>query len=86
MMIFRRYVRIIVEEKHDQWSAWFAILPQCCAGGGHPAEAIDELLEMFANMFEQDEISSSDPGTRDGHLEFLIPFAEWRRIPRTSMN
>jgi len=55
-------------------------------GGGHPGEAIDELLEMFTGMFEPVEICTSDPGTRDWHLEFLIPFAALLRIPVASVN
>lgn len=84
--VYRRFLRIICEQDHGQWSAWFASLPQVAAGGEFPAEAIDELLVLFEGLFVETEICSSDPATRDGHLEFLIPLAELRRLPVPSVN
>lgn len=85
-MFVRLYLRIICEDEHNQWTAWFEQTPQVAASGEYPAEAVDNLLEIYANMLEADEISSCDAGTREGHLELLIPVANWRRIPIPSIN
>ena len=39
--------RIIVQELHGHWSAWWEHTPQIAFGEGTPAEAMDRLNDRF---------------------------------------
>jgi hypothetical protein len=85
----KAYAKIIVEsDKPDHWVAWLESSPEIAVGGELPVEAIQRLFKMFngETVFESEEISSIDDATRDGHLEFWIPFQHLRKTPRASTN
>ena len=83
----RAFSKIIVEEKDGQWSAWFNDLPQVAIGGEWPSDAITRLLEHAGEQnFDAGGIVAVEDGTRDGHLEFLMPLVGLRRIPVPSVN
>lgn len=83
----RKLVKIIAEQTGNQWSVWFDDLPQISFGGEMPADGIRQLLAHFgAEQFEEVKISAVDEGTREGHLEFVIPLRYHRRIPSPSVN
>lgn len=83
----RAFAKVIVEEKHGQWSAFLMDLPQVAFGGEYPSDAIWRLLRHIGeHCFDVDEIAAVEDATRDGHLEFLIPLVGRRRIPAPSFN
>ena len=83
----RAFSKIIVEEKNGQWSAWFIDLPQVVFSGEWPSDAIKRLLEHLGEQnFDAEGIVAVEDGTRDGHLEFLMPLVGFRRIPLPSVN
>jgi hypothetical protein len=56
-------------------------------GGEWPADAIRKRLEHLGeNNFDSEEIIAVKDGTRDGHLEFMVPLVEIQRIPLPSVN
>ena len=83
----RAFSKIIVEENGGHWTAWFKDLPQVAIGGEYPSEAIDRLLKHVGEAnFDAEGIVTVEDGTRDGHLEFLMPLVGFRRIPVPSVN
>ena len=83
----RAFAKIIVEEKGGLWTAWFKDLPQVAIGGDWPSDAIKRLLEHLGEQnFDAEGIIAVEEGTRDGHLEFLMPLLGFRRIPVPSVN
>ena len=83
----RAFSKVVVEEKEGQWSAWFEDLPQVAIGGEWPSDAIRKLLEHFGEQnFDAEGIIAIEDGTRDGHLEFLMPLVGFRRILVPSVN
>lgn len=81
------FAHIIVEQLHGHWSVWFAGTPQVAYGDEWPADAIRRLLDSLGgDQFDEDQIMAVDDATRDGHLEFRIPYRERRRIPVPSRN
>ena len=83
----RKLVKIIAEQTGDQWSVWFADMPQASFGGKMPAEGIRRLLAHFgAAQFDEEMISAVEDATKDGHLEFMIPLRYYRQIPSPSLN
>ena len=83
----RAFAKIIVEENDGQWSAWFKDVPQVALGGEWPADAIKRLLEhLGAENFHAEGIVAVEDGTRDGHLEFMMPLVGFRRMPNPSLN
>ena len=83
----RAFSKIIVEEQNGHWTAWFNDLPQVAIGGEWPSDAIRKLLEHCGEAnFDAEGIVTVEDGTRDGHLEFLMPLLGFRRIPVPSVN
>ena len=85
--MLRAYSKIIVEERDGHWTAWFIDLPQVAIGGEWPSDAIKRLLKHVGEEnFHAEGIVTVEEGTRDGHLEFLMPLVGFRRIPIPSVN
>ncbi|WP_010581956.1 hypothetical protein [Schlesneria paludicola] len=83
----KKLVTIIAEQADNQWSVWFADLPQVSFSGDMPADGIRRLLAHFgADQFDEEKISAVEDETREGHLEFVIPLRYHRRIPAPSVN
>ena len=83
----RAFAKIIVEENDGQWSAWFKDVPQVGLGGEWPTDAIKRLLDHLGpENFHAEGIVTVEDGTRDGHLEFMIPLVGYWRIPVPSVN
>ena len=82
----RAFVHIIVEQLHGHWSAWISGAPEVAFGGAFPADAIRRLLDSIGDWFDVEQISPVDEATRDGHLEFRIPYRARRWIPVPSVN
>lgn len=83
----RAFSHIIVEQRDGHWMAWFSGQPQVACGGSWPTVAIQRLIEAFGGVeLDGEEIVSVDDATRDGHLEFLIPYRSRWRLPVVSMN
>jgi len=84
----RLFARIIVEQQNpEHWLAWFSDSPKQIAGGVWPSDALARLVLLFRlNELNTDEVSAIDDATRDGHLEFRIPFRQRWRIPVSSAN
>ena len=81
------FLKVIVEDLHGQWSAWFEDTPQIAMGGEWPSAAIEKLIDhLGADQFDVDQMVSVDDAARNGHLEFLIPRRHHRRIPVPSVN
>jgi hypothetical protein len=85
--MMQAFSKIIVEEKEGHWTAWFDDLPQIATGGEYPCDAIKRLLQRLGEEnFDAEGIIAVSDGTREGHLEFLLPLLGLRRIPAPSMN
>lgn len=82
----RKYARVIVEQLHGHWSAWFADVPHASFGGEHPANALRRLIDASGEEFDEFEILADDECTRDGHLEFLLQYRNREVIPEPSRN
>lgn len=83
----KAFSKIIVEERDGHWTAWFEDLPQVALGGEWPSDAINRLIEHVGQEhFDADGIAAFQNGSRDGHLEFLMPLVGFRRIPVPSVN
>ena len=84
----RAFVHIIVEELHGHWSASFSGLPHVGYGGAWPAEAVRRLVDAIGSAdLDSDSIIAVEDATRDGHLEFLIPYrTRWRHPVAVSLN
>lgn len=83
----RAFSHIIVEQRDGHWSAWFSGQPQIACGGPWPTVAIQRLIEAFGGTeLDGEEIVAVEDATRDGHLEFLIPYRNRLKIPEVSMN
>jgi hypothetical protein len=81
------WATIVVEELHGHWSAWFQNEPATGFGGEWPSQAIDRLLDANnREIYDTDQMHPIEEATRDGHLEFLIPFRGRVRIPVPSRN
>jgi hypothetical protein len=67
--------RVIVEQRDDQWTAYFGDEPQTTASASQPIQAMQRLLRTVGNgEFHESGLQQIDEATRDGHLEYLIPF------------
>ena len=85
--MLRAWSKIIVEEQDDHWTAWLEDLPQVAVGGEWPSDAIRQLIEHVGKEnFYVEGIIAVDDGTRDRHLEFLMPLLGFRRLPIPSVN
>ena len=83
----RTFSKIIVEEQNGHWAAWFKDLPQVAIGGEFPSDAITRLLQHIGRVnFDAEGIVAVEEGTRDGHLEFLMPLVGYRQFPLPSLN
>ncbi len=81
------FVKIIVEGAHQFWTAWIEGTPQVAFSGLWPSQAIERLIDhLGAEQFETDNVAAFDQGTRDGHLEFMLPLKRRSSIPPFSMN
>lgn len=72
--------RIIVEQTGpDCWIAWFVACPQTIAGGDDPQQAIERLVqEIGLKWLDAGLVQSVDGASSKGHLEFDIPFSDYR--------
>ena len=85
--MLRAFAKIVVEENEGHWTGWFNDLTQVVIGGEWPSDAIRKLLEPLGEVnFDAEGIVTVEEGTRDGHLEFLMPLVGFRRIPVPSVN
>ena len=83
----RAFAHIIVEQHLGHWSAWFSGTTQVAYGGQWPADAIRRLLDAIGgNQFDAEQIVAIDEATKDGHLEFRVPYRDRWRIPVPSLN
>lgn len=85
--LMKAFAKLIVEENDGHWTAWFKDVPQVAMGGEFPSDAIRRLLEHLGEEnFDAEGIVAVEDGTRDGHLEFMIPLVGYWRIPVPSVN
>ncbi len=84
----RAFVHILADELHGHWSASFSGLPHVGYGGAWPAEAVRHLVDAIGSAdLDTDNIIAIDTATRDGHLEFLVPYrSRWRHPVAVSLN
>lgn len=84
----RTFIRIIAEQDGpENWSAWFANVPNLSAGGNCPATAIRNLLDFLGpEEFDINEMFAIEELTTMIHLEFRIPHRSLKRMPKPSAN
>ena len=84
----RAFVHILADELHGHWSASFSGLPHIGYGGAWPADAIRRLVDAIGSAdLDTENIIAIDAATRDGHLEFLVPYrSRWRHPVAVSLN
>ena len=83
----RQYLKINAEGSAESWTVWFEDAPQIAFSGEWPSAAIDKLLDpLGSDQFDNEGIMAVHEGTRDGHLEFLIPLIGRFKIPQPSVN
>jgi len=78
----RAFVHIVVDELHGHWSASFSGMPHVGYGGEWPADAVRRLVEAIGSAdLDTDNIVAVEDATRNGHLEFLVPYRTRCRFP-----
>lgn len=80
----KAWARIIVEQLHGHWSAWFGDRPHKSFGGAFPTDAIRRLLDATGEQFDTTEILEASD--REGHLEFFIAYRHRVLMPVPSRN
>lgn len=83
----RTFCKIIAELSNRRWSAWFPQVSEIQLSGTKPVDAICKLLRYFGeHQFEASKIHVLHYGCYDGHLEYMIPMLNDRRIPISTAN
>ena len=79
--------RIIIEHQSGEWCAWFSDVADFTRSAPTPGDAVTALLSLFTAIeFSHREISLDESHSREGHLEFLVPFQFLHSIPKPSVN
>jgi hypothetical protein len=77
----RMLVIVVVEQSQEGWSAWFRNSPQNVCVAELDILAVLTLVETHGTSdMEAWDMTKLDARSRDGHLEYLLPCADRRRI------
>lgn len=80
-------VRLILEKNGQEWSAWFAEIPEFSRNGSTPGDAVTSLLSLFTEIeFFHREIKLVEDAATENHLEFTVPYKFTSAIPEPSRN
>ena len=82
----RAFAHVLVYNVDGHWSASFSGTAEISFGGADPADAIRRLIGATSADLDVEQIVAVEDATRDGHLEFLIPYNHRWRIPVPSPN
>lgn len=84
----RAFIHILVDELHGHWNASFSGQPEVSFGGAWPGQAVRRLVQAVGEAdLDAESIIAIKESTRDGHLEFLIPYrSRWRHPVAVSLN
>ena len=82
----RKLAHILVDQLNGHWSASLSGIPKTGYGGQTPAQALRRLIDATGIGLDGTEIIAMEEATRDGHLEFLVPYFDCWRIPEPSAN
>ena len=78
------FAHIIAESNQGSWSAWFRDKPQNVCGGDDWAHAVAILIDVHGSpKLDWHRIEPVGATTREGHAEFMIPYAKSWHYPVT---
>lgn len=80
------YAHVIAEFQYGSWSAWFSDSPHLvCENCLNWEHAVATLIDVHGSSdLVWHQIFAIETTARDGHAEFLIPYATWSALPATT--